>query len=168
MYSFSWNCAGRRILYVNVTADPSADWTQQQLRESLPGDHPFRFLIHDRDSIFSQQLDQSVPDRPAEPRIDGWSPVSQFTLLELAIAGTGAAGFSGDGGNSLHAKLNSPEGAAVDAFGNLYVADSGDNRIRKVVLNAESVAPTVSPVVNGTTNAPGVMESTGFSRWSLN
>jgi transposase InsO family protein len=39
---------------------PSADWTQQQLREALPGDHPFRFLIHDRDSIFSQQMDQGV------------------------------------------------------------------------------------------------------------
>ena len=33
---------------------PSAEWTQQQLREALPGDHPFRFLIHDRDSIFSR------------------------------------------------------------------------------------------------------------------
>jgi transposase InsO family protein len=30
------------------------------LREALPGDHPFRFLIHDRDSIFSQELDQTV------------------------------------------------------------------------------------------------------------
>ena len=50
----------RRILHVNVTDHPSADWTQQQLREALPGDHSFRFLIHDWDSIFSQQLDQSV------------------------------------------------------------------------------------------------------------
>jgi putative transposase len=48
----------RRILHVNVTDHPSADWTQQQLREALPGDHPFRFLIHGRDSIFSQELDQ--------------------------------------------------------------------------------------------------------------
>jgi putative transposase len=52
----------RRILHVNVTDHPSADWTQQQLREALPGDHPFRFLIHDRDSIFSQELDQGVAD----------------------------------------------------------------------------------------------------------
>jgi putative transposase len=50
----------RRILHVNVTDHPSADWTLQQLREALPGDHPFRFLIHDRDSIFSQELDQGV------------------------------------------------------------------------------------------------------------
>jgi hypothetical protein len=50
----------RRILHVNVTDHPTAEWTQQQLREALPGDHPFRFLIHDRDSIFSQELDQAV------------------------------------------------------------------------------------------------------------
>jgi hypothetical protein len=30
------------------------------MREALPGDHPFRFLIHDRDSIFSQELDEAV------------------------------------------------------------------------------------------------------------
>ena len=32
----------------------------QQLREALPVDHTYRFLLHDRDSIFSQQLDQSI------------------------------------------------------------------------------------------------------------
>ena len=52
--------ATRRILHVNVTARPTADWTLQQLREAIPSDHPYRFLIHDRDSIFSQALDQSI------------------------------------------------------------------------------------------------------------
>lgn len=50
----------RRILHVNVTDHPSAEWTLQQLREALPDDHPFRFLIHDRDSIFSLELDKAV------------------------------------------------------------------------------------------------------------
>jgi len=50
----------RRILHFNVTDHPSAEWTQQQLREVLPGDHPFHFLIHDRDCIFSRELDQAV------------------------------------------------------------------------------------------------------------
>jgi putative transposase len=50
----------RRILHVNVTDHPSADWTHQQLREALPGDHSFRFLIDDRDSIFSRELDQGI------------------------------------------------------------------------------------------------------------
>ena len=52
--------ASRRILHVNVTAHPTAEWTLQQLREAIPSDHDHRFLIHDRDSIFSQALDQSI------------------------------------------------------------------------------------------------------------
>jgi transposase InsO family protein len=50
----------RRILHCNVTAHPTAQWTLQQLREAMPSDHSYRFLIHDRDGIFSQQLDQQV------------------------------------------------------------------------------------------------------------
>jgi len=52
--------ATRRILHVNVTAHPTAVWTLQQLREAIPADHGYRFLLHDRDSIFSQYLDQKV------------------------------------------------------------------------------------------------------------
>jgi len=52
--------ATRRILHTNVTAHPTAPWTLQQLREAIPADHRYRFLLHDRDSIFSQQLDQCV------------------------------------------------------------------------------------------------------------
>ena len=52
--------ATRRILHINVTAHPTAPWTLQQLREAIPSDHSYRFLIHDRDSIFSAQLDQQV------------------------------------------------------------------------------------------------------------
>jgi putative transposase len=43
-----------------VTVHPTASWTMQQLREAIPVDHTYRFLLHDRDSIFSQQLDQSI------------------------------------------------------------------------------------------------------------
>jgi putative transposase len=52
--------ASRRLLHVNVTAHPTAFWTLQQLRDAIPPDHTYRFLIHDRDAIFSQQLDQGV------------------------------------------------------------------------------------------------------------
>ena len=50
----------RRILHHNVTDHPTAEWTLQQFREALPDDHPYRFVIHDRDSIFSQELDKGV------------------------------------------------------------------------------------------------------------
>jgi uncharacterized protein (TIGR03437 family) len=48
------------------------------------------------------------------------------------IAGTGQPGFSGDDGPATAARISRPRGIAVDAFGNLYIADVGNNRIRKV------------------------------------
>jgi transposase InsO family protein len=50
----------RRILHFGVTGHPTADWTLQQFREALPRSHPYRFVIHDRDSIFSRKLNQDV------------------------------------------------------------------------------------------------------------
>src|SRR5215468_3170364 len=50
----------RKILHQNVTAHPTAAWTLQQFREALPGDHPYRFLIHDRDSIFAAEVEQGL------------------------------------------------------------------------------------------------------------
>jgi putative transposase len=52
--------ATRRILYLNVTAHPTALWTLQQLRDAIPSHHDYRFLIHDRDAIFSQAIDQRI------------------------------------------------------------------------------------------------------------
>jgi putative transposase len=52
----------RRILHCNVTAHPTAGWTLQQLREAISSDHSYRFLIHDRDSIFSSDLDEELRD----------------------------------------------------------------------------------------------------------
>jgi sugar lactone lactonase YvrE len=48
------------------------------------------------------------------------------------VAGNGNQGFSGDGGPATSASLNQPQGVAVDSVGNLYIADSGNERIRKV------------------------------------
>ncbi len=48
------------------------------------------------------------------------------------IAGTSFSGFAGDGGQATNAKLTSPAGLAFDAAGNLYVADTGNARIRRI------------------------------------
>jgi putative transposase len=50
----------RRILHCNVTEHPNAEWTQQQFREFLAFDHPYRFVIHDRDGIFAASVDQAL------------------------------------------------------------------------------------------------------------
>ena len=50
----------RRLVHFNVTEHPTADWTLQQLREALPGDHDYKFLLHDRHKTFSACLDHEV------------------------------------------------------------------------------------------------------------
>ena len=47
----------RRIAHFNVTAHPTTDWTLQQFREVANGEAPYRFVLHDRDRIFSRELD---------------------------------------------------------------------------------------------------------------
>jgi transposase InsO family protein len=50
----------RRILHFNVTCHPTADWTLQQFRECVTGAEPYKFVLHDRDSIYSKELDSSL------------------------------------------------------------------------------------------------------------
>ncbi|MEO8593304.1 MAG: hypothetical protein ABI759_08280 [Candidatus Solibacter sp.] len=51
------------------------------------------------------------------------------------VIGTGAAGASGDGGPGANAQLNTPNGVAVDAAGNVYIADYVNSRIRKLLTS---------------------------------
>jgi len=51
------------------------------------------------------------------------------------VAGNGTSDFGGDNGAATSAKLKKPVGVSLDAFGNLYIADSENNRVRKVTLN---------------------------------
>ena len=61
------------------------------------------------------------------------------TGVVVPVAGNGTPGFSGDGGQGNRAQLSSPRGVAADTIGNLYIADSGNNRIRRVVLSTGAI-----------------------------
>jgi hypothetical protein len=67
-------------------------------------------------------------------------PTTIHTDIVSTIAGTGAPGFGGDGGLATSADLRRPTGLAVDSHGDVYIADSGNNRIREI--NASGVIST--------------------------
>jgi sugar lactone lactonase YvrE len=70
--------------------------------------------------------------------INGDSKVSKvefYTGKISTVAGTGEAGFTGDGDLAKNAQLANPTGLALDGKGNLFIADTGNERIRKVDLN---------------------------------
>ena len=50
----------RRLLHFNVTEHPTSEWTLQQVREALPGDQDYKFLLHDRHKTFSASLNETV------------------------------------------------------------------------------------------------------------
>ncbi len=53
------------------------------------------------------------------------------TGIITTVAGTGGtSGYTGDGGKATSATLNAPQGIALDAAGNLFIADTGNNVIR--------------------------------------
>ena len=67
------------------------------------------------------------------------------------VAGTGTEGFSGDGGPAIDAQLNAPMGMAIDADGNLFIADAQNRRIRRVDPNGiiTTLAGTGDPGSDG-------------------
>ena len=75
----------------------------------------------------SSPLPTSIPPPSSTP-----PPGPMGPLLVTTVAGTAAAGYSGDGGPGSQAALNSPANVAVDAQGNLYIADNGNERIRRL------------------------------------
>jgi uncharacterized protein (TIGR03437 family) len=62
----------------------------------------------------------------------------------IKIAGTGVAGFSGDGSPALSAQLNAPAGVALGANGTILIADSGNNRVR--ILTPSAAAPDTATI----------------------
>lgn len=64
----------------------------------------------------------------------------------ITVVGTGAGGYSGDDGPAINAKLYSPWGVAMNPAGNLYIADWGNQRIRKVTSIPESLADLGSDI----------------------
>jgi trimeric autotransporter adhesin len=72
----------------------------------------------------------------------------------IPMAGSGDLGAEGDGGPASVAQLTYPTGLALDAAGNVYISDSGNNRIRVVRVAEVSLAPTLVPTAVPTLTKP--------------
>ena len=89
--------------------------------------HPIRVAISPDGALYIADL---VNHRVRKLRSDG---------LISTVAGNGVPGYSGDGGPATEAELNNPVGLAVGADDRLYIADSGNNRIRMVGVDGSIV-----------------------------
>jgi sugar lactone lactonase YvrE len=81
------------------------------------------------------------------------------------VAGTGAAGFSGDGGSAILAELSYPQSLFVDGSGNLYISDMVNRRIRKV--DSAGIISTIAGTgAAGSTGDGGAATSATIDIWS--
>ena len=72
------------------------------------------------------------------------APIPPATIgIISTIAGNGDPVYGGDGGPALNATLNTPDGVALDGAGNLYIADTGNNAVRKITA-ATGIMTTVA------------------------
>jgi NHL repeat len=67
------------------------------------------------------------------------NPTTINTDTISVVAGTGSSGFSGDGGAATSAKLSAPTGVAVDSTGDIFIADTGNSRVREVVASTGKI-----------------------------
>ncbi len=84
--------------------------------------------------------------------------IATHTGLVATFAGSSTAGFSGDGSSALGAQLTAPSAVAVDPTGNVYISDSGNNRIRMV--NTVGIISTIAGQQSGGYTGDGSAAST--------
>jgi trimeric autotransporter adhesin len=88
----------------------------------------------------------------------GNSRVREVTVSDKKIhtvAGNGHFGYSGDNGPATSASLNAPTGVAPDSQGNVFIADTLNNRIRKVVIGTGTTGTITTYAGNGTRGSSG-------------
>jgi uncharacterized protein (TIGR03437 family) len=137
-----------------------ADTGNSRVRRIDPGGNIFTFAGNGNASYFGDGLSARVAsvNQPEGVAADSAGAVYIADTLDntvrkvnsdgtiTTVAGYGTPAFSGDGGPATKAALDHPRGVALDSKGNLYIADTGNNRVRKVDLqgNISTVASGLS------------------------
>ena len=98
----------------------------------------------------------------AEWRADIVRRVDAATGTITTYAGNRTRGFSGDGGPAAEASLNTPLGLSVDRQGNLFIADAGNNRIRRVDARTRIITTLVGSGAPGVADGPALSAELDF------
>ena len=134
-----------------VAADASGNWyvadtANNRVRKVQPGGNLFTIAGNGNASYFGDggPGDAGSVNQPEGVAVDAAGNVYIADTLDHAVrkvtpdgvintlAGTGKPGYSGDGGPASKARLSLPRAVAVDANGNVYVADTGNNQVRRI------------------------------------
>jgi trimeric autotransporter adhesin len=89
--------------------------------------------------------------------------LTKSTGIISTVAGTGSDGYSGDGGLATSAALYYPYGVAIDASGNIYIADAGNNRIRMVTKSTGIISTVAGTGSSGSSGDGGLATSAALS-----
>jgi trimeric autotransporter adhesin len=88
------------------------------------------------------------------------------TKATTVVAGNGTAGYAGDGGPAVNAELRYPESLALDIAGNLYIAELGNDRVRKLD-GTGSISTVTGNGVGGNTGDGGPAVNAEVEPWAV-
>ena len=131
-----------------ITTVAGGGVTDGLLAINSPVNHPSSIAVDASGNLYiSDQLNHRI------------RKVNASTGIMSTIAGNGTSGFGGDGFAAINANLNSPKCITLDSSGNLYIADYGNNRIRKVNANTGIISTVAGNGTSGFSGDGGVATS---------
>ena len=156
---FNWSGLGNLDKVSDASDNQPADASDNQL-----GDGAVDLGSDQATDLFTPTVDLSAGDLKMPDLLDlGPPPVCQSVTV-TTLAGNGTAGFvDGSGGATGTTEFKQPFGAAVDSAENLYIADSGNNSIRKVAANGTTTTLAGNGTAGFVDGSGGVSGTARFS-----
>ena len=103
------------------------------------------------DLFITDSYNSRIQEIPRTGRTQWATALTANDIYTVAGSACGCSGYTGDGGVATSAKLMDPQGLAIDASGNLYIADSSNNVMREAVATSPSVWGTLTPTPSAIT-----------------